>query len=155
MLTRMCKKMNSSMLLLRTHKGITTWKGFCKFKHKTNMRIWSCFSRVQLFATLWIVAYQAPPSMRFPRQEYRSGLPYLLQGIFPTQLSNPHLLCLPHWQAAYHQHHLESTWPSNSNLRPLNLKNENMFTYQKTHMQRGPLFTTAQKWKICKCSLDN
>ena len=25
--------------------------------------------------------------------------PVLLQGIFPTQRSNPHLLCLPHWQA--------------------------------------------------------
>ena len=23
----------------------------------------------------------------------------LLQGIFPTQISNPHLFCLPHWQA--------------------------------------------------------
>ena len=45
-----------------------------------------------------------------PRQEYGSGLPYLLQGIFPTQLSsNSHLLCLLHWQAGYHQHHLGST----------------------------------------------
>ena len=32
-------------------------------------------SRVQLFATPWTVAYQAPPSMGFPRQEYWSGLP--------------------------------------------------------------------------------
>ena len=27
-------------------------------------------SRVRLFATPWTVAYQAPPSMGFPRQEY-------------------------------------------------------------------------------------
>ena len=27
-------------------------------------------SRVQLFATPWTVAYQAPPSMEFSRQEY-------------------------------------------------------------------------------------
>ena len=27
-------------------------------------------SRVRLFVTLWIVAYQAPPSMGFSRQEY-------------------------------------------------------------------------------------
>ena len=33
-------------------------------------------SRVQLFATPWIVAYQAPPSMGFSRQEYWSGLPF-------------------------------------------------------------------------------
>ena len=34
----------------------------------------SCFSRVQLFATLWAVAHQAPLSMGFSRQEYWSGL---------------------------------------------------------------------------------
>ena len=32
-------------------------------------------SRIRLFATPWTVAYQAPPSMGFPRQEYWSGLP--------------------------------------------------------------------------------
>ena len=32
-------------------------------------------SRVQLFATPWTVAYQAPRSMEFSRQEYWSGLP--------------------------------------------------------------------------------
>ena len=30
---------------------------------------------VQLFATPWTVAYRAPPSMGFSRQEYWSGLP--------------------------------------------------------------------------------
>ena len=32
-------------------------------------------SRVWLLATPWTVAYQAPPSMGFSRQEYWSGLP--------------------------------------------------------------------------------
>ena len=32
-------------------------------------------SHVQLFVTLWTVAYQAPPSMGFSRQEYWSDLP--------------------------------------------------------------------------------
>ena len=32
-------------------------------------------SRVWLFATPWTVAYQAPPSMGFSRQEYWSGVP--------------------------------------------------------------------------------
>ena len=36
-------------------------------------------SRVRLFATLWIAAYQAPPSMGFSRQECWSGLAFLLQ----------------------------------------------------------------------------
>ena len=74
----------------------------------------SCFSRVQLFATLWIMAHMVPLSMGFPGQEDQSGLPCpppgdlpdpgihaLLQGIFLTQGSNLRLLflCLPHWQA--------------------------------------------------------
>ena len=56
-------------------------------------------SSVQLVATPWTATYQAPPSMGFSRQEYWSGVPLpsptgvgsfsLLQGIFPTQGSNP------------------------------------------------------------------
>ena len=34
----------------------------------------SCFSRVQLFATLWTTACQPPLVMGFSRQEYWSGL---------------------------------------------------------------------------------
>ena len=40
-------------------------------------------SRVQLFATLWTVAYQAPPSVGFSRQEYWSGLPFPFPGDLP------------------------------------------------------------------------
>ena len=43
--------------------------------------------------TPWTVARQAPQSMGFSRQEYWSGCPSLLHGIFPTQGSNPCLLC--------------------------------------------------------------
>ena len=32
--------------------------------------------RVQLFVTLFTVAYQVPPSVGFSRQEYWSGLPF-------------------------------------------------------------------------------
>ena len=39
--------------------------------------------RVRLFATLWTVAYQAPPSMAFSRQEYWSGLPFPSPGDLP------------------------------------------------------------------------
>ena len=41
-------------------------------------------SRVRLFATPWIVAYQAPPSMGFFRQEYWSGLPFPSPGDLPN-----------------------------------------------------------------------
>ena len=37
----------------------------------------------------WTVAYQAPLSMGFSRQEYWSGLPFPSPGIFPTQGSIP------------------------------------------------------------------
>ena len=37
-------------------------------------------SRVQLSVTPWTVAYQAPPSMGFSRQEYWSGLPFPSPG---------------------------------------------------------------------------
>ena len=42
------------------------WKGEVKVK---------LLSHVQLLATPWTVAHQAPPSMGFSRQEYCSGMP--------------------------------------------------------------------------------
>ena len=40
-------------------------------------------SRVRLFTTPWIAAYQAPLSMGFSRQEYWSGLPFPSPGRGP------------------------------------------------------------------------
>ena len=40
-------------------------------------------SHVQLSATPWTVAYQAPPFMGFSRQEYWSGSPFLSPGDLP------------------------------------------------------------------------
>ena len=40
-------------------------------------------SRVQLFATPWTVAHQAPLSMGFSRQEYWSGVPFPTEGDLP------------------------------------------------------------------------
>ena len=51
-----------------------TCPNFCKEKS---------LSRVRLFVTPWTVAYQAPPSMGFPKQEYWSGLPFPSQGDLP------------------------------------------------------------------------
>ena len=63
----------------------------------------------QLFAIPWTIARQAPLSMEFSRQEYWSGLPCLLHGIFPAQGSNLPLLCLLHWQTgSLLLHHLGS-----------------------------------------------
>ena len=46
-------------------------------------------SRVQLFAILWTVAYQAPPSMGFSRQEDSSGLPFPSPGDLPDPEIEP------------------------------------------------------------------
>ena len=40
-------------------------------------------SRARHFATPWTVAYQAPPSVDFSRQEYCSGLPFSSPGDLP------------------------------------------------------------------------
>ena len=40
-------------------------------------------SRVRLFGTPWTVAYQAPLSMGFSRQEYWSGMPFPSPGDLP------------------------------------------------------------------------
>ena len=37
-------------------------------------------SHVRFFETPWTVAYQAPPSMEFSRQEYWNGLPFPSPG---------------------------------------------------------------------------
>ena len=71
----------------------------------------SCFSHVQLLATLWTVARQPPRHMGFSRQGYWSGLLWPppgdlpCPGIFPAQgscLSSPILA----GRFFYHQHHL-------------------------------------------------
>ena len=68
------------------------------YKEDSTCCMLSLFSRVQLFATLWTVARQAPLSMGFSRQW--SGVGYhALLWIFLTQGLNPCLLCLLHWQA--------------------------------------------------------
>ena len=46
-------------------------------------------SHVQLFATLWTAAHQAPLSMGSPGKNNGVGYHVLLQGIFQTRVSNP------------------------------------------------------------------
>ena len=46
-------------------------------------------SRVRLFVTPWTVAYQAPQSMEFSRQESWSGLPFPSPGDLPNPGMEP------------------------------------------------------------------
>ena len=63
-------------------------------------------SHVQLFVTPWTVAYQAPPSMGFSRQEYWSGVP----------LPSPVAVSFWHFQDSQRKHnmvrgHQKGKWP--------------------------------------------
>ena len=62
--------------------GTTTPPGFYSWIWKVKVKVKS-LSRVRLFATLWTIAHQAPPSMGFSRQEYWSGLPFPSPGDLP------------------------------------------------------------------------
>ena len=54
------------------------------FAHNSGcVRVCSVLSRVRLFVTPWTIACQAPLSMRFPRQEHWSGLPFPPPGDLP------------------------------------------------------------------------
>ena len=64
------------------HKGLYA----CMLSH---------FNHVQLFATLWTKAYQAPLSTGFFRQEYWSGLPCRAPGALPNPGIEPASLTSP------------------------------------------------------------
>ena len=49
------------------------------WKWKVEVKLLSC---VQLLATPWTAAHQAPPSMGFSRQGYWSGVPWFVLGQF-------------------------------------------------------------------------
>ena len=82
--------------IIRIRHGTTDWlqirKGvhqgyilsLCLFKLYTEWVKWvKSLSRVWLFATPWTIAYKAPLSMEFSRQEYWNGLPFPSPGDLP------------------------------------------------------------------------
>ena len=89
--------MSLSMKQKQTHRHKRTDLQLKKPMRQDNIVLCSVqsLSCVQLLAIPWTVAHQAPLSLRFPRQEYWSGLPFPSPGDLP----NPGLLCLLHWQA--------------------------------------------------------
>ena len=56
-------------------------------------------SHVQLFGDPWLYPVRLPSPWNFPSKNTGVGYHYLLQGIFPTQGLNLHLLCLLHLKA--------------------------------------------------------
>ena len=91
------------------------WKIILRFLKKLGIKPpWrevKSLSCVRLFATPWTVAYQAPRSMEFSRQEYWSGLPFPslkppydpaipLLGIYPEETKIEKDTCTPMFIAA-------------------------------------------------------
>ena len=64
--------------------------------HKVKVKL---LSHVQLFATPWTIAHQAPPSMKFSRQEYWSALPFPSPGDLPDPGIKPRSSAL--WADAF------------------------------------------------------
>ena len=60
---------------MQTIKGLTFTPLIKKYSLSIYCAVLSCFSRVQLFPTLWTEARRLPLSLGFSRQEYWSGLP--------------------------------------------------------------------------------
>ena len=68
------------------------------------------FSHVQIFVTVWTVAWQAHLFMGFSRKEHWSGLPYppLGESSPPRDWTHvSYVSCIGSW-VLYHEHHLES-----------------------------------------------
>ena len=58
----------------------------------------SCFSCVRLFVTPWTVPARLLCPWHSPGKNTAVSYHALIQGILPTQGSNPSFLCLLHWQ---------------------------------------------------------
>ena len=110
-----------SLLTSRSGPPQTSWRQLTPFPTTRNRwaTLWlerkkvKLLSRVRLLATPWTVAYQAPLSVGFSKQEYWSGLPFPSPGVFPTRGSNPGLLHCR--QTLYHLSHqgrcsLKTSW---------------------------------------------
>ena len=77
---------------------LSVWKTICcPSKYILCGCVLSRLSHVQLFVNLWNIAFQAPLSMGFSKQEYWSGLPCPFSGdlsnsgIEPTSIMSPAL----------------------------------------------------------------
>ena len=79
----------------KSKANISNWLKINKMMGRVH---WMCmFSHIQLFATLWTTAPQAPLSMGFSGQEYWSGLPFPCPGDLPDPEIEPPSLASPVW----------------------------------------------------------
>ena len=127
----------------------------------------SRFSRVQLCATLWTVACQAPSSMGFSRQGYWNELPFpspgdlLDPGIKPSSL-NLRLLCLTcigrlvsaTWEAPFHKSLASKIFPSCREKLQITKRSNPMLLRPFPHSTSSPKALTTLH-KVSKLSPDH
>ena len=89
--TRLKRLSSSSSSLIYASLMAQLEKNLLAMQEKVKVK---SLSRVQLFATPWTVAYQAPLSMGFSRQQYWSGLPFPSPGDLPDPGIEPGSLTL-------------------------------------------------------------
>ena len=81
------QKPTRALLVARGKKASSEGKELLTSLSSLQSKVCACilsrFSHAWLFMTLWTVAYRAPLSMRFSRQEYWSGLPCPPPGDLP------------------------------------------------------------------------
>ena len=107
--------------------------------------VFSHFSHVQLFATLWTIVCQAPLSMGFSRQEYSSGLPCPSLEDFPTCIS--YVSCIGRY-VLYHQCYLRSPsygcLPLNTDSGSLGMSLIHLITFSEIGIIRK-----SYKYNVC------
>ena len=86
----------------------------------------SQFSSVQLCATLWTVACQAPLSVGFSREEYWSGLPCLPPGDLPNPGIEPSVFTSPAQGGRFFT--TSTTWETN--VQNPRKQSQDTFLYQ-------------------------
>ena len=92
------------------------------------------FSHVWLFVTPWTAASQAPLSMEFSRQEFRSGLSCPSPGDLP-------------WPRVW-THVSSVTWETQGQLhRSFNIRTEHLGKKAKEMFKWNRAFKSGQKWK--------
>ena len=141
------------------------WQSYRKIRKHHIIGVLSCFSRVQLFAAIWTVAHQAPPSVGFSRQAYWSGLPFpspgdlTHPGIESAPLTSPALQAGSHlWRSLPHRRAVEILrfmerilWEIQWNLVILSCHGGNKWVPSYTLLgQRSLQYHTARErqWKI-------
>ena len=101
-----------SLHLTNSEAGLSRFSDLPKFIWVSTWKVKvKSLSRVQLFATPWTVAHQAPLSMGFSRQEYWSGLPFPSPGGLPDPGIEPR-------SPALEADALTSETPGNQDLNP-------------------------------------